>query len=84
MGKGQDQKKKKIVKTERGANHKRFLNTHNKLKVDGGGGAAGQGKWVMGFEEGTCWDEYRVLYVSDVLKESIPKAKSTLYMMYVS
>ena len=21
-----------------------------------------RGKWVMGMEEGTCWDEHRVLY----------------------
>ena len=39
----------------REANHKRLLNTENKLKVDWGGG---EGKWVMGIEEGTCWDEH--------------------------
>ena len=48
-------------KLQRGweANHKRLLNTGNKLRVDGGGG---RGKWVMGIEEGTCWDEHWVLY----------------------
>ena len=42
--------------------HKRPLNTESKLRVDGGGG---RGKWVMGIEEGTCWDGHWVLYVSD-------------------
>ena len=46
---------------EREANHKRLLNTENKLKVNGGGG---ERKWVMGIEEGSCWDEHWVLYVS--------------------
>ena len=43
-------------KLQRGkeANHKRLLKTENKLRVDGG--------WVMGIEEGTCWDEHWVLY----------------------
>ena len=27
-----------------------------------GGGDRGRGKWVMGIEEGTCWDEHWVLY----------------------
>ena len=36
------------------------LKTDNKLWVDGGMG--GMGKWVMGIEEGTCWDEHWVLY----------------------
>ena len=25
-------------------------------------GLGGRGKWVMGIEEGTCWDEHWVLY----------------------
>ena len=25
-----------------------------------------RGKWVMGIEEGTCWNEHWVLYVSQV------------------
>ena len=42
------------------------------------------GKWVMGIEEGTFWDEHWVLYVSDESQESIPEAKTTLYTLYVS
>ena len=57
----------------REANHKRFLNTENKLK-----GGGGKGKWVMGIEEGTCWDEHWVLYVNDEPWESTPQTKSTL------
>ena len=41
-------------------------------------------KWVMGIEEGTCWDEHWVLYVSDESRVSTPKTKSTLYTLYVS
>ena len=26
-------------------------------------GGGGEGKWVMGIEEGTCWDEHCVLYI---------------------
>ena len=43
-----------------------------------------RGKWVMGSEEGTCWDEHWVLYVSDEPWESTPKTKSVLYTLYVS
>ena len=43
-----------------------------------------RGKWVMGIEEGTCWDEHWVLYVSDKPWESTPKTKSILYTLYVS
>ena len=43
----------------REANHKRILNTENKLRVDGGVGK--RGKWVLGIEEGTCWDAHWVL-----------------------
>ena len=38
----------------------------------------GGGEWVMGIEEGTCWDEHWVLHVSDESWESTPEAKSTL------
>ena len=65
----------KIV-SEREANYKRLLNTENKLRVDGGMGE--KGKWVTGIEEGSCWDEHWVLYVSDESRESTAKAKSTL------
>ena len=53
-------RKKKVREGGREANHKRLLKTENKLRVDGGVG--GRGKWVMGIEEGTCWDEHWVLY----------------------
>ena len=43
-----------------------------------------QGKWVMGIEESTCWDERWVLYVSDELQESNPEAMSTPYTLYIS
>ena len=44
------------------------------------GGVRKRGKWVMGIEGGTCWDEHWVLYVSDESQESTPKTKSTLYI----
>ena len=43
-----------------------------------------RGKWMVGIEESTCWDEHWVLYVSDESRESTPKTKSTLYTLYVS
>ena len=55
---GRRREKKK--KRGREANHNRLLKTENKLRVDGGVG--GRGKWVMGIEEGTCWDEHWVLF----------------------
>ena len=54
MGEGKGEKRYKQRRTE--ANHKRLLNTENKLSVDGGDGE--RGKWMMGMEEGTCWDEH--------------------------
>ena len=39
-----------------------------------------RGKWVMGIEEGTCWDEHWVLYVSDESQKSTPEAKITQYV----
>ena len=62
-GKGRVKKKKSYKQRGREANHKRLLNTENKLRVDGGGWGE-RGKWVMGTEEGTCWDEHWVLYGS--------------------
>ena len=50
---------KKTVKRGREPNQKRLLKTENKLRVDR---VEGRGKWVMGIEEGTCWDEHWVLY----------------------
>ena len=43
-----------------------------------------RGKWMMGIEEGICWDEHWVLYVSNESRESTPKTKSTLYTLSVS
>ena len=39
---------------------------------------------VLGTEEGTCWDEHWVLYVSKESWGSTPKTKSTPYTLYVS
>ena len=75
-------KGKKQFQTEREANDKRYLNTENKLRVDGTAGE--RGKWAMGIEEGTCWDEHWVLYVSNESWESTSEAKNTLYTLYVS
>ena len=58
-GRGRGRRKK--LQRGREANHKRPLNTENKLKVDGGGRG---GKWMMGVGESTCWDEHWVLYGS--------------------
>ena len=79
MGKGRG--KNSYKETGREAKHKRLLNTENEPRVDGGGKG---GKWMMGTEEGTCWDEHWVLYVSNKSWESTLKTKSTLYTLYVS
>ena len=34
----------------------------------------------MGIKEGACWAEHWMLYVSDESLESIPKAKTILYV----
>ena len=52
--------------------------------MNGGGGEGERVKWVMDIEEGTCWDEHWVLYVSDTSWESTSETKSTLYTLYVS
>ena len=80
MGEGKG--KNSYKQRGREANHKRLLNTENKLR--GGGGVGGRGKWVMGIEEGTCWDEHWLLYGSNEPQEPTPKTKSTLYILYVS
>ena len=66
---------KKQFQTEREA--LRDLNTENKLKVDGEAGE--RGKWMMGNEEGTCWDEHWVLYVSEESLDST-EAKTIVYV----
>ena len=39
----------------------------------------------MGIEEGTCWDEYRVLYVSDESREfTLQNQEHTNITLYVS
>ena len=43
-----------------------------------------RGKYVIGIEEGTYWDEHLVLYVSSESQEYIPKTRSTLNTLYVS
>ena len=50
------------MKIEREANHKGLLTLGNKLKVAGGVVHRGWVKWVMGIEEGACWNEHWVLY----------------------
>ena len=45
----------------------------------GGDGKVGDGRWG-----GTCWDEHRVLYVSNEPQESTPETKSTFHTLYVS
>ena len=81
MGEG---KGKNSFKQRQRQTHKRLLSTENKLRVDGGGGAWEREKWVMGIEEGTCWDEHWVLYVSDEPWESAPQTKSIPYTLYDS
>ena len=33
-------------------------------------------EWMMGIEEGTCWDEHWVLYVSDEYGNLLPKPRT--------
>ena len=40
------------------------------------GWCGGGGKWVMGIEEGTCWDEHWVLYVNDESRNVPPKQRA--------
>ena len=39
---------------------------------------------MRGTGEGACWDEPRVLYVSNESWEPTPEAENTLYTLYVS
>ena len=71
-GHGGGERGKKLQRG-REANHKRLLNTENKLRVDGGWQ---RGKWVMGIEEGTCWGEHCVLCGSNEPWESTPKPRA--------
>ena len=58
----------------------------NRERTEGGwGGPPPPAKEMRdGIEEGTCWDEHRVLYVSDESWESTPRTKSTLCILSVS
>ena len=47
-------------------------------QTEGRLGDGGEGKWVMGIEEGTCWDEYWVFYVSQFDKLYFQKRISSL------
>ena len=40
----------------------------------------GRAIWVMGIKEGTCWDEYSVLQVSNKLLNSILETNTTLML----
>ena len=80
MGEG---KGKKWLQTEREGGKPEETLKYRELRVNGGWWWGG-GKWVMGTEEGTCWDEHWVLYISDESWESTPETKGTLYTMYVS
>ena len=55
-----EEKGKKQFQTEREANHKRLLNTENKLRVDGCGGSGGRGKRLrralVGMSTGCCME----------------------------
>ena len=64
-------------KRERETNHERLLMMENKLRSDGGRFAS---RWVMGIEEGTRYDEYWVLHVSDESLNSTPETNTALYV----
>ena len=40
----------------------------------------GRANWVISITEGTCWDEHRVLYVSDESLGSTAENNATLYV----
>ena len=73
---GREGEKNSYKQKGKEANHKRLLNTENKLRV-----VNMRGKWVIGIKEGICWDEHWVLYGSDEPWESTPKTTSTLYIL---
>ena len=53
----------KIVTNEReGGKPQETLKYREQTKWEQGSG--GEGKWVMGIEEGNCWDEHWLLQVS--------------------
>ena len=60
MGEG---KGKKIVTEREGGKPQETLKYRE--KTEGECVVGERGKWVMGIEEGTCWDEHWVLHVSN-------------------
>ena len=75
----QGKEHKDKIKTERKINHKRLLNTENKLRVAEGLWVGGWAKWLRGIKEDTCWDEHWVLYTGDESRESTPAIIIALY-----
>ena len=59
----------------REANHKRLLNTKNRLGV--AREEIGRG---LGIKEGTFWDKHWLSYVSDESLGSTPEINTTLYV----
>ena len=47
-------------------------------------GGGRKGKWVMGIEEGTCWDEHWVLYGNKLDNKFILKKKKKICRWQVS
>ena len=52
----------------------------NKWRIDQGKRVGGCAKWVMGIQEGSCWDEHWVLHVSDESLNSTPETSITLHV----
>ena len=78
---GHGEGKKNNIKTDREANHKRLLNTENKLRLLDRQWVGEWAKWVMGLiKEGTCWDKHWVLYVSDEALNFTPETNTTPYV----
>ena len=61
---GHGEGKKNKIKTDREANHKRLLNTENRLRVIGREVGGGWARGVMGIKEGNCYEHW-VLYVNE-------------------
>ena len=74
--------KEKLDKNrKREANHKRFSNTENKLRVAGGQSwGGGWVTWGMVIKKGACWDEHWMSYTSEKSLNSIPETNITLYV----
>ena len=66
-----------VVGGERETNQETYSTIENKQGCWRGGGW-GWAKLMMGIKEGTCFDEYWVVYVSDESLNSTPKTNITL------